>query len=124
MAGSGFTIIRYEPGTGLDPHIDQYFKSQGPLFLSSYGPKYNYYDMIPANTTKNRYTLRMEIPEGDIVIMEGSSRYEWLHSVPVNSTTSVRYAIVIVCYKYGPLHPFYSEIYNKHKFLTSPVPCI
>jgi hypothetical protein len=122
LSGSAFTIIRYEKNRGLFPHIDQYFKNNGPLFISSYGPSHYYYDMIPVNNNLNKYPLRIEIPECDIVIMEGSSRYEWLHSVPFNSVNQVRYCIVIICHKYTPLYPYYSTLYN-HKFMVSNIPC-
>ena len=80
-----FFIIKYEPNTGIELHIDNVNRTKGGIIITvSIGPEEIYYDMVPLSKDINKNAYRIPIKNGEIVLMDGKSRFYYGHSLPYN----------------------------------------
>ena len=96
-----FSIVQYEPGEGLFPHIDGIATlghSAGPIFTVAMGYSKEQWakdksrkvleegekglDMIPVIAESDARPIRVITRQGDIVVLDGKARLEWSHAVP------------------------------------------
>jgi len=107
-------FLRYEKNSGIWLHIDNVARyDQGPIITMSVGPKKIYYDFTPTLAYNNPdfQPLRLEIPNGDIVVMDGSARIEWAHALPFNVPyDKIKYSILFKCDKFGNVKIGYNNI--------------
>lgn len=76
-----FWIAYYHPGSGVNPHIDNVYKSNGgPIMTLSIGSTSIYQDMIPLDN--NKQSMRFEVPIGTAVILDEDARYDYAHALP------------------------------------------
>lgn len=106
-------LLKYESETGIWLHIDNVARyDQGPIITVSIGPDKIYYDLTPTllyEKDKSLKPIRVEIDNGDIVVMDGSSRMEWAHGLPFNMNyDKTKYSILLKFDKFGE----YNKIYN------------
>lgn len=93
-------IIKYESGAGFFTHIDNVVRLQGsigPVFTMSLGGVAKHLDMLPvvaARTNRKNIPLRITVPDGGVILMDGISRLEWSHGVPEHDPTE-RYTLMI-----------------------------
>jgi alkylated DNA repair dioxygenase AlkB len=100
-------ILKYLPNAGMWVHIDNIERyDQGPIITINVGPKYAYYDMIPvllpSMDDTNVRPLRIKIPQGNVLIMDGISRIEWAHGLPYNVPyEKTKYTLMFKCDKFS-----------------------
>ena len=77
-------LLRYEPRHGLWLHVDNVARTDGgPICTISLGPPDVNVDFVPLlEPTATRQPLRININEGETVIMQGESRFDWAHGIP------------------------------------------
>lgn len=91
------SILKYIPGRGIHRHADNVGHDfEGPIWSLNiqYDDNKLYYDMFPVIAVG--YTpLRIEIPIGDILCIDGSSRIEWFHSIPDHIPFTQKFTILL-----------------------------
>lgn len=106
-------ILKYTSHSGIWLHIDNVARyDQGPIITISVGPKKIYYDLTPTllHNDKKYSPIRVEVGNGDLVIMDGSSRMEWAHGLPYDMTFSVnKYSILIKMDRFGKTNIIYNK---------------
>jgi alkylated DNA repair dioxygenase AlkB len=77
-------LLRYLPKQGLWLHVDNVARTDGgPVCTISLGPPDVNVDFVPLlEPTAARQPLRINIDEGETLIMEGESRFDWAHGIP------------------------------------------
>lgn len=77
-------LLKYEKEHGLWLHVDNVARTDGvPICTISIGPPDVNVDFVPVvvpNATK--IPMRLNLNEGDMLMMQGESRYEWAHGIP------------------------------------------
>lgn len=98
-------LLKYEKSDGIWLHIDNVARyNQGPIMTASIGPEVTYYDLTPTllHYDSELKPIRVEINEGDLVIMDGSSRMEWAHGLPYYVPyKKTKYTMMFKCDKFG-----------------------
>lgn len=107
-------ILKYEANDGIWLHIDNIARySGGPIITISVGPDKIYYDLTPSLLTDNKSLkpIRVEIDNGDIVIMDGSARMEWAHGLPYKVPfDEIKYSILLKFDKFDEEKSGYNDI--------------
>ena len=107
-------FLKYDPNQGIWIHIDNVARyDRGPIITTSIGPTTTYYDLTPTLLHKNKELkpIRVEVCEGDIVVMDGSSRMEWAHGLPYNVPyKKTKYSILFKFNKFGVQHKIHNKI--------------
>ena len=79
-------LLKYEHGSGLWLHVDNVARTDGvPICTVSIGPSDVNVDFVPVrllDRTKSKFPMRLNLNEGDMLMMQGESRYEWAHGIP------------------------------------------
>jgi alkylated DNA repair dioxygenase AlkB len=77
-------LLRYLPRHGLWLHVDNVARTDGgPVCTISLGPPDVNVDFVPLlEPTATRQPLRININEGETLIMQGESRFDWAHGIP------------------------------------------
>lgn len=98
-------FLKYEYNDGIWLHIDNIARyDQGPIITMSIGPEKIYYDFAPTliHDQKDVLPIRIEIENGEIIIMDGSSRIEWSHGLPYGiKFNKTKYSILFKFDKFG-----------------------
>jgi hypothetical protein len=106
--------LKYEQNNGIWLHIDNVARyDQGPIITISIGPEVSYVDFTPTLLHSNTQLkpIRIELDEGDIVIMDGSSRMEWAHGLPSNTPyKKTKYTLLFKCDKFGERRSFTNKL--------------
>ncbi|RYX78566.1 hypothetical protein EON71_01105 [bacterium] len=116
-------FLKYETNDGIWLHIDNIARyDQGPIVTMSVGPEKIYYDLTPTliYDRKDLQPIRVEVDNGEFIIMDGSSRMEWAHGLPFDVPFSkTKYSILLKFDKFFE----HNIIYNKtlDTFITSSV---
>ena len=80
-----FFIIKYDPNTGIELHLDNVNRTKGGIIITvSIGPEEIFYDMVPLSKDINKNAYRIPIKDGEIVVMDGKSRFLYCHALPYN----------------------------------------
>jgi len=107
-------ILEYKQDSGIWMHIDNVARyDQGPIVTISIGPEKIYYDFTPTLLFKNPKLkpIRIEVENGDLVIMDGSSRMEWAHGLPYDVPfDKTKYTIMLKADKFGAEHLIRNDI--------------
>ncbi|AYV78734.1 MAG: DNA repair protein [Edafosvirus sp.] len=107
-------ILEYKQDSGIWMHIDNVARyDQGPIVTISIGPEKIYYDFTPTLLYKNTELkpIRIEVDNGDLVIMDGSSRMEWAHGLPYDVPfDKTKYTIMLKADKFGAEHLIKNKI--------------
>lgn len=107
-------FLRYEKNSGIWLHIDNVARyDQGPIITMSVGPKKIYYDLTPTLVYDNLdfQPVRLEVSNGNILVMDGSARIEWAHALPFNVPyEKIKYSILFKCDKFGIVKIGYNNI--------------
>lgn len=118
-----FVPLKYEKDDGIWLHIDNVARyDQGPIMTISIGPKITYVDFVPSllydlklDDSHDEYykPLRFEINEGQLLIMDGSSRMEWAHGLPYNVPyEKTKYTLMFKCDKFSEQRKITNKILN------------
>ena len=111
---STFGIIRYDKNAGIQTHIDNITRlggSTGPVFTMSLGGSgVKLFDMFPV-IQHWKTPVRILIPEGGVVLMDGAARLEWSHGVPDKDPT-VRYTIIAQFKQISDIQVGYSKTFD------------
>jgi hypothetical protein len=96
LNNSGITLIKYKTGTGLRQHLDNP-KNKGPTFTLSLNSKYSPLDFMPFKELGNNPCVRVYVPRGQILVIDGNSRFAYRHGMPTNYkyTNEYRYSITV-----------------------------
>ena len=90
-------LLRYNPAYGIKLHIDNIARANsGPIATVSLGPPNVMYDLTPTLADEG-VPIRLEMAEGDIVVLDGKSRLEWAHAIPFNNK-AYKYTVI---FKFG-----------------------
>lgn len=107
-------LLKYNRSDGIWLHIDNVARyDQGPIITMSIGPEITYYDLTPTLLSSNSELkpIRIQLNEGDLVIMDGSSRMEWAHGLPYQVPyKKIKYTIMFKCDKFGEQRKIYNQI--------------
>lgn len=113
-------IIKYDSGAGLHTHIDNVTRlggSVGPVFTMSLGGgRLKYLDMFPV-IEHWKDPVRIAVPEGAVILMDGISRLEWSHGVPSCDPTE-RYTIIVQLKQISTVKQSYSKIFKTSIFCS------
>ena len=119
-------FLKYEKNDGIWLHVDNVARyDQGPIITMSIGPEKIYFDLTPSLLFKNKelVPIRVELNNGDLVVMDGSSRIEWAHGLPYNSPyTKTKYSILFKFDKFGEQNKFYNDTLDTY-ISTSKILC-
>lgn len=84
------TIIHYKPNAGLQTHIDNVARTHGtggPVFTMSLGGSgVKCMDMLPVMEYW-KDPIRVFTPVPSVIMLDGESRWEWGHSIPIDDPT-------------------------------------
>jgi len=77
-------LLKYEKEYGLWLHVDNVARTDGvPICTISIGPPDVNVDFIPVVLpSATKIPMRLNLNEGDMLMMQGESRYEWAHGIP------------------------------------------
>jgi len=80
-----FFILKYDEETGVELHLDNIYKNKGGIIITvSIGPDEIFYDFVPVSKEIDKKSYRIPIKNGQIVVMDGISRYHYGHALPYN----------------------------------------
>jgi hypothetical protein len=78
-------FLRYNNKAGKRLHLDNVWRGGGGFICTiNIGPKHIYYDLVPISKKVDKKSYRCLVNEGDLLVMDGASRYLYAHSVPFN----------------------------------------
>lgn len=91
-------IIQYDRNAGIPTHIDNVTRlggSAGPVFtLSLGGGGVKLMDMFPVIEPHHHRPVRIQIPRGGVVLMDGVARLQWSHGIPHHDPTE-RFTVIL-----------------------------
>jgi len=109
---SKLSVGRYSNNKGISTHIDNIRRCDGIVITIPIGPDNTYYDLIPLNNKKK--SIRLNIKEGEITIMDGLSRFIYAHSIPNNidyTPKKIRYSLIFLISKFNSIDCKYDKKY-------------
>jgi hypothetical protein len=108
LENSEITFIKYKNKTGLRHHQDNP-KNKGPTLTLSLNSKYSPLDFIPFAELNHKKAIRIYVPRGNLLIIDGDSRFGYKHGMPFNYDygNEYRYSITV------RFHPLPSYIDTK-----------
>ena len=82
-------LLQYEPKYGLWLHVDNVARTDGGLIATiSLGPPDVNIDFVPIlQPSPEKQPSRINIDEGEMLVMQGESRLEWAHGIPYGLPT-------------------------------------
>jgi hypothetical protein len=88
-------LLKYETGRGIWLHVDNVARTDGvPVCTINIGPPDVNVDFIPVTLpTREKKPIRINLNEGDMLVMQGESRYEWAHGIP-NGLDKEKYTVM------------------------------
>lgn len=120
-------FLKYYPNSGIWLHIDNVARyDQGPIITLSFGPEHTYYDFTPT-LIEDGEPMRIEINQGDIVVMDGSSRMEWSHGLPYGmeyektKNKKTKYTIMFKCDKFKEVNKKYNKILDTNIYSSGVI---
>lgn len=88
-------LLQYEPKYGLWLHVDNVARTDGLITTISLGPPDVNADFVPLlHPSPERQPVRINLNEGDMLVMQGESRWEWAHGIPYGLPTE-KYTVMI-----------------------------
>ena len=103
-------LLKYEPGTGIWMHIDNLLRSDATVFTVGIGRSvvYDATEIIGRDTQEQISLLRTCNPEGTMMVMDGSARYEWAHGVPYDrkKRNGTKYTIILRLFHHEKLSKY------------------
>ena len=111
-------LLQYDPEYGLWLHVDNVARTDGGLITTiSLGPPDVNVDFVPLlHPSPQKQPIRININEGDMLIMQGESRLEWAHGIPYGLPTK-KYTVM---FKLNNL-PGLSKQVGYSKLLDTPM---
>jgi hypothetical protein len=111
-------FIKYEIRNGIWLHVDNLERTDGgPICTINIGPPDINIDFVPvmhsSSGESSLIPFRANMNEGDMLMMQGESRYEWAHGIPYGLNAE-KYTIV---FKFTRPPPNLTEIVSYNKLL-------
>ncbi len=115
IAESKMPVVRYTSNYGLHMHIDKFRRANGPIVTMSVGAPVYVYDVF--NITENKIDpLRIYFKDGNVILMDGSSRVEYAHGLPFGfkyGDDQNRYGFIWLLPKFRVIEKKFSKYYKQ-----------
>lgn len=115
LSESKMPVVRYTSNYGLHMHIDKFRRANGPIITMSVGAPVFVYDMF--NVTHDKIEpMRIYFKDGNVILMDGSSRVEYAHGLPFGfkyGNDNNRYGFIWLLPKFQVLEKRFSKYYKQ-----------